>query len=41
MKSYNETIGKMLSHSDIKTTQIYAKALAEDVMAAFDVLDEK
>lgn len=36
-----EVVSKMLAHSDIQTTQIYAKVLAEDIEAGFDALDEK
>lgn len=36
-----ETVSKMLAHSDIKTTQIYAKILQREVDDAFDVLEEK
>lgn len=32
-------VSKMLAHSDIKTTQIYAKVLQEDVNRGFDVLE--
>lgn len=35
-----EIVSKMLGHTDIKTTQIYAKVLAKDVEAQFDKLDE-
>lgn len=36
-----EIVSKMLAHSDIKTTQRYAKVLQEDVTAGFDFLEEK
>lgn len=36
-----ETVSKMLAHSDIKTTQIYAKILQKEVDDAFDTLEEK
>lgn len=36
-----EIVAKMLGHTDINTTQIYAKVLAEDVNNAFRKLDEK
>ena len=35
-----EVVSKMLAHSDIQTTQIYAKVLAEDIEAGFDAIDK-
>lgn len=35
-----EIVSKMLGHTKIETTQIYAKVLAKDVEAQFDKLDE-
>ena len=35
-----EVVSKMLAHSDIQTTQIYAKVLAEDIEKGFDALDK-
>jgi len=34
-----EIVSKMLAHSDIQTTQIYAKVLAEDIKKGFDTLN--
>lgn len=34
-----EILAKMLGHSDIKTTQIYAKMLPDTVLNAFDMVD--
>lgn len=34
-----EVVSKMLAHSDIKTTQIYAKVLQEDVVKGFEKLN--
>lgn len=34
-----EVVSKMLAHTDIKTTQIYAKVLQEDVDRGFEMLD--
>lgn len=34
-----ETVSRMLAHSDIKTTQIYAKVLQKDVDEGFDILE--
>lgn len=36
-----ETVSRMLAHADIKTTQIYAKVLQEDVDKGFDILEGK
>ncbi|MCM1031535.1 MAG: site-specific integrase [Oscillibacter sp.] len=36
-----EVVSKMLAHTDIKTTQIYAKILQEDVYKGFDELETK
>lgn len=36
-----ETVSKMLAHSDIKTTQIYAKILQKEVDEAYDELEER
>jgi integrase len=36
-----EVVSKMLAHTDIKTTQIYAKVLQKEVEAGFDLLEEK
>lgn len=35
-----ETVSRMLAHSDIKTTQIYAKVLQKDVDKGFDILEK-
>lgn len=36
-----EVVSKMLAHTDIKTTQVYAKILQEDVYKGFDELESK
>ena len=36
-----ETVSRMLAHSSIKTTQIYAKVLQKDVDEGFDILEGK
>lgn len=36
-----ETVSRMLAHSNIQTTQIYAKVLQKDVDDGFDVLEDK
>lgn len=36
-----EVLKEMMGHSDIKTTQIYAKMMNKTVEAAYDMLDEK
>lgn len=36
-----ETVSRMLAHSNIKTTQIYAKVLQKDVDEGFDILEGK
>ena len=36
-----ETLAKMMGHTDIKTTQIYAKVLDEQVEQAFDDLEAR
>lgn len=36
-----ETLSKMLGHSDIKTTKIYAKVLDKTIESAFDILAKK
>ena len=36
-----EVVAKMLGHSNIKTTQIYAKVLNREVEKGFDLLEKK
>lgn len=36
-----EVVSKMLAHTDIKTTQIYAKIMQKEVEEGFDLLEEK
>jgi site-specific recombinase XerD len=36
-----ETVSRMLAHSSIRTTQIYAKVLQKDVDEGFDILEGK
>lgn len=36
-----EVVSKMLAHSDIKTTQLYAKILQDDVDKGFEFLEDK
>lgn len=36
-----ETVSKMLAHTNIVTTQIYAKILQQEVTEAYDLLEEK
>ena len=36
-----ETVSKMLAHTDIQTTQIFAKVLQEEVTKGFELLGKK
>ena len=36
-----ETVSKMLAHTNVVTTQIYAKILQQEVSNAYDLLEEK
>ena len=41
MQQKVEIVSKMLGHTDIATTQIYAKVLQDDVTEGFNLLESK
>lgn len=36
-----ENVSKMLAHTSVRTTEIYAKVLSQDVMNSYNMLEEK